>query len=73
MKAAGGSVITLPECGFAKSGSVFTGWKYFNVVYKPGDSFTMPSGDVTFTAQWTQSQSVGGKVQDKAARPWRTL
>lgn len=69
MKAAGGSVITLPECGFAKSGSVFTGWKYFNVVYKPGDSFTMPSGDVTFTAQWTQSQSVGGKVQDKGGAP----
>lgn len=69
MKAAGGSVITLPECGFTKPGSVFTGWKYFNVVYKPGDSFTMPSGDVTFTAQWAQSQSVGGKVQDKGGAP----
>lgn len=62
MKAAGGSVITLPECGFTKPGSTFAGWKYFNVVYKPGDSFTMPGGDVTFTAQWTQSQSVGGTV-----------
>lgn len=69
MKAAGGSVITLPECGFTKPGSVFTGWKYFNVVYKPGDSFTMPSGDVIFTAQWAQSQSVGGKVQDKGGAP----
>ena len=69
MKAAGGSVITLPECGFTKPGSVFNGWKYFNVVYKPGDSFTMPSGDVTFTAQWAQSQSVGGKVQDKGGAP----
>lgn len=69
MKAAGGSVITLPECGFTKPGSVFTGWKYFNVVYKPGDSFTMPSSDVTFTAQWAQSQSVGGKVQDKGGAP----
>lgn len=69
MKAAGGSVITLPECGFTKPGSVFTGWKYFNVVYKPGDSFTMPSGDVTFTAQWAQSQSVGGKVQNKDGAP----
>lgn len=69
MKAAGGSVITLPECGFTKPGSVFTGWKYFNVVYKSGDSFTMPSGDVTFTAQWAQSQSVGGKVQDKGGAP----
>lgn len=69
MKAAGGSVITLPECGFTKPGSVFTGWKYFNVVYKPGDSFTMPSSDVTFTAQWAQSQSVGGKVQEKGGAP----
>ena len=69
MKAAGGSVITLPECGFTKPGSVFTGWKYFNVVYKSGDSFTMPSGDVIFTAQWAQSQSVGGKVQDKGGAP----
>lgn len=69
MKAAGGSVITLPECGFTKPGSVFTGWKYFNVVYKPGDSFTMPSGDATFTAQWAQSQSVGGKVQNKDGAP----
>lgn len=69
MSAAGGSVITLPECGFTKPGSVFTGWKYFNVVYKPGDSFTMPSGDVIFTAQWAQSQSVGGKVQDKGGAP----
>ena len=69
MKAAGGSVITLPECGFTKPGSVFTSWKYFNVVYKPGDSFTMPSGDVIFTAQWAQSQSVGGKVQDKGGAP----
>ena len=69
MKAAGGSVITLPECGFTKPGSVFAGWKYFSVVYKPGDSFTMPGSDVTFTAQWAQSQSVGGKVQDKGGAP----
>ena len=39
------------------------------MVYKPGDSFTMPSSDVTFTAQWAQSQSVGGKVQDKGGAP----
>lgn len=69
MSAAGGSVVILPECGFTKPGSVFTGWKYFNMLYKPGDSFTMPSGDVTFTAQWAQSQSVGGKVQDKGGAP----
>lgn len=69
MKAAGGSAVILPECGFTKPGSVFTGWKYGGVVYKPGDSFTMPYADITITAQWTQAQSVGGKVQDKGGAP----
>lgn len=69
MKAAGGSVITLPECGFTKPGSVFTGWKYFNVVYKPGDSFTMPYADITITAQWTQARNVSGTVKDEYGVP----
>ena len=50
MSAAGGSAVILPECGFTKPGSVFTGWKYGGVVYKPGDSFTMPYADITITA-----------------------
>lgn len=69
MKAAGGIVITLPECGFTKPGSVFTGWKYFNVVYKPGDSFTMPYADITITAQWTQARNVSGTVKDEYGVP----
>ena len=69
MKAAGGSVITLPECGFTKPGSVFTGWKYGSVVYKPGDSFTMPYVNVTLTAQWSPTRNVNGTVVDEENVP----
>lgn len=67
--AAGGGVITLPECGFTKSGSVFTGWKYGSAVYKPGDSITMPYTDITITAQWTQTQRISGTVKDEYGVP----
>lgn len=69
MKAAGGSAVILPECGFTKPGSVFTGWKYGGVVYKPGDSFTMPYADITITAQWTQARNVSGTVKDEYGVP----
>lgn len=69
MSAAGGSAVILPECGFTKPGSVFTGWKYGGVVYKPGDSFTMPYADITITAQWTQARNVSGTVKDEYGVP----
>lgn len=69
LTAAGGSYITLPECGFTKPGSVFTGWKYGSAVYKPGDSFTMPYTDITITAQWTQTQRISGTVKDEYGVP----
>lgn len=69
LTAAGGGVITLPECGFTKSGSVFTGWKYGSAVYKPGDSITMPYTDITITAQWTQTQRISGTVKDEYGVP----
>lgn len=69
MSAAGGSAVILPECGFTKPGSVFTGWKYGGVVYKPGDSFTMPYADITITAQWTQARNVSGTVKDEYVVP----
>lgn len=67
--AAGGSYITLPECGFTKPGSVFTGWKYGSAVYKPGDSITMPYSDITIAAQWTQTQRISGTVKDEYGVP----
>lgn len=69
MSAAGGSAVILPECGFTKPGSVFTGWKYGGVVYKPGDSFTMPYADITITAQWTQARNISGTVKDEYGVP----
>ena len=69
MSAAGGSAVILPECGFTKPGSVFTGWKYGGAVYKPGDSFTMPYADITITAQWTQARNVSGTVKDEYGVP----
>ena len=69
LTAAGGSYITLPECGFTKPGSVFTGWKYGSAVYKPGDSITMPYTDITITAQWTQTQRISGTVKDEYGVP----
>lgn len=69
MSAAGGSVVILPECGFTKPGSVFTGWKYFNMLYKPGDSFTMPYVNVTLTAQWSPTRNVSGAVVDEENVP----
>lgn len=69
LTAAGGSYITLPECGFTKPGSVFTGWKYGNAVYKPGDSITMPYTDITITVQWTQTQRISGTVKDEYGVP----
>ena len=69
LTAAGGSYITLPECGFTKPGSVFTGWKYGSAAYKPGDSITMPYTDITITAQWTQTQRISGTVKDEYGVP----
>ena len=37
LELAGGSVLTLPECGYEKNGFQFTGWKYGGTTYRPGD------------------------------------
>ncbi|MBN1648889.1 MAG: InlB B-repeat-containing protein [Spirochaetales bacterium] len=50
------TTITLPVCGFSKSGSTFAGWSATptgSVEYGDGDSFTMEGADVTLYAQWT--------------------
>jgi len=35
------------------SRDVFAGWQYNKEYYAPGEVFTMPSADVTFTAKWS--------------------
>ena len=47
-----GETITLPECGFAREGYTFSGWKCDSVTYQPGDEFTINGYDVTVTASW---------------------
>ena len=36
-----------------RTGYSFTGWSDGTNTYQPGDSYTMPAENVTFTAQWT--------------------
>lgn len=65
LEAVGGSVFTLPECGFEKDGFLFTGWLYDGKTYQPGDHFTMPEQAVTFTAQWQETFTVTVTVQEE--------
>ena len=41
---------TVPE----KAGYLFEGWSYNSTVYRPGESITLPDGDITLTALWTE-------------------
>ena len=61
----GGSTQTLPDCGYTKTKHQFTGWLYGGKTYKPGDSFTTPYGDVTFTAQWQAVFEVSGTIKEE--------
>lgn len=65
LELAGGSVLTLPECSYAKTDAQFTGWQYGGKTYKPGDRFTMPYGDMTFTAQWQAVFEVSGTIKEE--------
>lgn len=65
LEAVGNSVLTLPACGYSKDNYQFTGWLYNGKIYQPGDSFTTPSSDVIFTAQWQAVFAVTGTVMEK--------
>ena len=64
LEAVGDSVLTLPECAYSRTDHKFTGWLYNGKVYQPGDSFTMPARNVTFTAQWQQTYGITISVQE---------
>lgn len=53
---------TLPTtCDFTPpTGKVFTGWRIDDTDYAPGDTFIMPSSDVTVTAVYTTGVTVSG-------------
>ena len=65
--AVAGGQITLPANPFIKKNYLFTGWTANGDtrLYQPGDCFTMPARNVTFTAQWQAVFTVGGTVTEK--------
>lgn len=52
-----GTVVTLPDQnGFDRTDYVFEGWCDGTTTYASGASYTMPSEDVTLTAQWIEKR-----------------
>ena len=64
LSAVANAKIILPESTFTRTNYQFTGWLYNGKVYQPGDSFTMPAQNVTFTAQWRQTYGITITVQE---------
>lgn len=64
LSAVANAKIILPECTFERKDYLFTGWLYDGKTYQPGDSFTMPAQNVTFTAQWQQTYGITVTVQE---------
>lgn len=59
---AAGTEITLPENNFKVYGMNFGGWSDGAKTYASGTSYTMPEGNVTFEAVWTQDKWDGKTV-----------
>ena len=64
LSAVANAKIILPESTFTRTNYQFTGWLYNGKVYQPGDSFTMPAQNVTFTAQWQRTYGITITVQE---------
>ena len=64
LSAVANAKIILPESTFTRTNYQFTGWLYNSKVYQPGDSFTMPAQNVTFTAQWQRTYGITITVQE---------
>lgn len=56
--------IILPESTFTRTNYQFIGWSYGGKTYQPGDSFTLPAQDVTFTAQWQHTYGITVTVRE---------
>lgn len=50
--AAEGSQVTVAANVYEKDGFVFSGWRLGEMIYNPGQKFTMPSQDAELVAQW---------------------
>ena len=64
LELAGGSLLTLPPCGYTKDGFQFTGWAWGGKTYQPGDQVTTVYGAMAFTAQWQQLYAASGTVTE---------
>lgn len=60
-----GTEITLPTNPFTVYGKSFNGWSDGTNTYQPAAPYTMPDGNVTFTAQWTEDIWDGTSVSTK--------
>ena len=48
--------ISLPSCGFTRTGYAFAGWKVGNTTYQPGQSVSVGAdATVTAVAQWSEN------------------
>lgn len=56
---ASGQMITIPIVTPTRDGYTFDGWTYGSTTLSAGDSFTMPSENVTFTATWKSNEGGG--------------
>ena len=64
LSAVANAKIILPESAFTRTNYQFTGWAYGGKTYQPGNDFTMPAQNVTFTAQWQQTYGITITVQE---------
>ena len=55
MKAPDSTFLMYTQGSLDKKGYTFAGWNDGEKTYQPGDSYTMPAKNVTFTAQWKKS------------------
>lgn len=53
----GTTIMLKPATIFEREGYKFEAWSDGTTTYSAGASFTMPAGDVTFTAVWTELES----------------
>lgn len=57
LEKAEGETFQLPQNPYVNEGRSFLGWWDGEALFQPGDTYTMPHKQVTFTAQWRDSDS----------------
>jgi len=65
----GAEVIVESSGGLARTNFWFGGWQSGTTIYQPGQTFTMPGGDVTLTAIWYVTAVTGPEPIDPDELP----